>query len=411
MTSSPPAQAAARERPDYAGAMIALACGMAFMWTALFLAVMPTMKHVSGARDFVVYWATGQQLAHHANPYDPVVMGAIERAAGYAGKPGSYYMRNPPWSLPLALPLGFFSVQAAALPWSLFIFGLLVLSVRMLLKILGRPGGPVGLLGYAFPPALTCVIMGQTSLFLLLGLVLFLRLHRTRPFWAGAALWFCTLKPHVLLPFAVVLLVWIVVSRNWRILLGALAALAVSCGLTLCIDPSAFAQYLHWADRSGIGNEFIPCLSVALRDLVDPQAKWLVFVLCVPACLWALLYFRRHRQEWDWMEHGNLLVLISLVVAPYCWLYDQSLALPAVLLAVSRTRSRLALASIAALYLLVVIQPFYAAGLHSALYLWPAPAWLAWYWATRRLEADPDSGISSAAGTRPAAASRGAVHG
>jgi hypothetical protein len=379
-----------KRRNDFADAMVVLACVASLTLTTLFLAVMPLMRHLAGARDYIVYWSTGYQLVHHANPYDPVAMGEIERLAGYDGKPGSYYMRNPPWSLPLAWPLGFFGPRIAALPWSLLMLGLLAVCVRMLWKMFGAPGASrSGLhlewLGYCFPPALQCVIMGQTSIFLLLGLVLFLRLHRTRPFSAGAALWFCTLKPHLFLPFGLILLVWIVVERRYRIVAGAAAAIAASCALTWLIDPSAFAQYAHWAHTSGISNEFIPCLSVELRQLIDPSAKWLVLVLSALSGVWALAYYWPRRRAWDWLEHGSVLMLVSILVAPYCWIYDQSLALPALMYALWRSSSRAAVAALAILCTVVQLQPFWATvGLGSKWFLWPAPAWLVWYLVTVR---------------------------
>jgi len=36
----------------------------------------------SGTRDTSSFWATGQQLAHHANPYDEAAMTRIEHSAG-----------------------------------------------------------------------------------------------------------------------------------------------------------------------------------------------------------------------------------------------------------------------------------------------------------------------------------------
>jgi hypothetical protein len=72
---------------------------------------------------------------HHGNPYDPAVS-HIEHDAGFQGG-ASYYMRNAPWALPLALPLGYVSPMAAALPWSLLMLGLLAASVRILWKLLG----------------------------------------------------------------------------------------------------------------------------------------------------------------------------------------------------------------------------------------------------------------------------------
>jgi hypothetical protein len=373
---------ATRKRPDFAAASIAFAAGLAIAFTVVFLVVMPLVRTMAGEHDFVVYWATGQLLAHHANPWDAQLIGHVEHAAGLTVQ-GSFFMRNPPWALPLALPLGFLSVRAAAVPWSLLMLGLLIASVRTLFQILGRPASPLHLLGYAFPPALFCVMMGQTSLFLLLGLVLFLRLYRTRPFLAGAALWFCSLKPHLFLPLAAVLLVWMVVSRSYRILLGAVTAVAASCIVTWFIDPSAWPQYLHWAANSGIVHEPIPCLSVVLHNLLDPAAEWLVFLPAIVASVWALIYFWRHRHVWDWLEHGNLLMLVSLLVAPYCWIHDQVLALPALVYAAWRTPSRALLVVLAAVYVLLEIQSFDPTGLISPLYLWPAPVWLAWYLAAR----------------------------
>ena len=83
----------------------------------------------------------------------------------------------------------------------------------------------------AFAPALACLLAGQISLFALLGLVLFLRLHKTRPLLSGVSLWLCALRPHLFLPFCVVLILWIIATRSYKILLGALAALAMQCSV------------------------------------------------------------------------------------------------------------------------------------------------------------------------------------
>jgi hypothetical protein len=347
---------------------------------------MPFNPHLAGSRDFLVYWSTGQQLVHHANPYDWNALHSLEHSAGFTGDASAVaHMRNPPWMLPLVLPLGLMNAQAAALPWSLLMLGLLVFSVHSIWKSVGRPGTGLDWIGYGFPPALQCVLMGQSSEFLLLGLVLFLRLHRARPFWAGAALWFCSLKPHQFLPFTVVLLAWIVVSRSYRILWGATAAMAASCLLTLWIDPAAWTQYLQWAGASGIANEFIPCLGVVLRNLLRPSAEWVAFVPAAAGSLWAIRYYWLRRRQWDWIENGNMVMLVSLLVAPYGWIYDQSLAIPALLYGANRTRSRSLLAILGLLCLLIVVQSLLV-GQKSPLYLWPAPAWLLWYWLARRSE-------------------------
>ena len=358
--------------------LLALACTLPAVLTVLYLSVLPRNRHNVTNRDFIVYWATGQQLVHHGNPYDPVAIGRVEHAAGYTGE-GAYFMRNAPWALPFALPLSLLSPQAAALPWSLAMLCLLAVSVRTMWKILGSPEGHLDWLGYCFPPALFCVSIGQTSTLLLFGLVLFLRWHKTRPFAAGAALWFCTLKPHLFLPFALILLVWIVVERRFRILAGGIAAMAVGSMIMALVDPAAWPQYVHYMRTSGITHEFTANLGDLLRDSIHPSWDWIAFVPAIAGCLWALAWYWHRRRRWDWIEHGSLLMLVSLVVAPFGWIFDQSLAIPAILFAVTRAPSRAALATLAVLYVAVEVQLFSSIRMASHAYLWTAPAWLIWY--------------------------------
>jgi hypothetical protein len=381
--STPAGGAGTQAKPGFSDIVITIACALALTSTAVALLILPLGHGFAGSRDFAIYWATGRQLVHHANPWSGPAIGALERSAGFTGK-GAYFMRNPPWALPLTLPLGFFSARAAALPWSLLLLVVLAAALHALWKTFDRPRNPIDWLGYCFPPALICAAMGQTSLFALLGLALFLRFHRTRPFRAGAALWFCTLKPHLFLPWGVALLLWIVVSRRYRIVLGALSALAASCLVTEIVDPAAWTQYLQWAGSSRISHEAVPCLAVALRAWIAPSAPWLDFVPAGIACLWAIAYFWPRRHAWDWLDHGGLLLLVSLVAAPYCWINDQCLALPALLFAASRGTSRTLLAVLGSFCLLLELQVFAVGHLGSLWYLWPAPAWLAWYLAARR---------------------------
>jgi hypothetical protein len=362
---------------DFSVLFIAIACALAVIFTVLFLAFLPFSRETVARRDFIVYWATGQQLVRHGNPYDAAAISQIETTAGFQGG-ASYYMRNTPWALPLAWPLGYVSPMAAALPWSLLMLGLLAVSVRILWKSLGGVPNTLDWLGYCFPPALWCVNLGQTSILLLAGLTLFLSLHKRRPFAAGAALWFCSIKPHLFLPFAVVLLVWIFVARAWRVLAGAAAAFAAGALVTTLIDPAAWSQYAYYMRTSVITREFTPCLADLLRDSVHPAWEWLAFVPAILGCLWSLVYFWPRRHHWDWLEQGGLLVLVSLLVAPFGWIFDQSIALPAVLWGASRTSSRLLLSTLALIYIAIEIQ-LVRFDLHSAAYLWIVPAWLVWF--------------------------------
>lgn len=381
-----------KKQQDFSVLLIAIVCALGIVFTILFLAFMPTNRDLVAKRDFITYWATGQQLVHHGNPYDAAAVSRIEHDAGFKGS-NSYYMRNAPWALPLALPLGYVSPMVAALPWSLLMLGLLIASVRMIWKavmpISDPAAGHLEWLGYCFPPALFCVILGQTSILLLFGLALFLRLHKTRPFAAGAALWLCTIKPHLFLPFALVLLAWIVVTRSYRILLGSLTAFAAGAVVTSCIDPAAWGQYAYYMRTSVVTHEFTPCLGDVLRDSINPAWEWLAFVPCALGCIWALAYFWPRRYAWDWLDNGGLLVLVSLLVAPFGWIFDQTLAIPAILFAASRNPSRILLSALALIYLLIELQIGFHVELHSRAFLWTAPAWIVWYLLARASASRP----------------------
>ena len=365
---------------------VATICGLTAGFAAEAFCFALLSAQAPGTRDYVVYWATGQQVAHHADPYDGVALLKAERSAGFPASNQTLYMRNPPWTLLLVYPLGSIGARAGWVIWSLLLVGCLVSSVHLLWHMYGRPGNRRVLLGYSFAPALICLIYGQTSLLALLGLVLFLRWHGTRPFLAGISLWLCALKPHLFLPFGVVLLAWIIVSRSYKILAGAATALAASCALAFVIDPMAWSQYAQMVP-SGIETDFIPCLSFLLRHWTRPQSMWIQYIPAVVACAWAFLYFWQRRNHWDWTKDGTLVLLVSILAAPYCWLFDQVLAIPALLHGAFRTRSWNVLAALALATAMVEIALFYDVlrsatahlpAIHHWTY-WTAPAWLAWY--------------------------------
>lgn len=376
--ASKPERSAVPEKYDIADLSIAGVTGLAFTLIVLFLCVVPLTDIASG-RDFVVYWATGQQLVHHANPYDGKAMMRIEHSAGLTAQTGVMLMRNPPWALPLAYLLGFVGLRTGALLWSFALLACLVASVRLLWQMHGSPGNYLHWLGVSFAPAVLCLMMGQTSLFVLLGLVLFLRLHRSQPLLAGMSICICALKPHLFLSFGIVLLAWILFSRNYKILAGVTVAISASCAAAFCIDPSGWGDYAHMMRTTGAVTEQVPCLSVALRVWLSPQTMVLTYLPAVLGCVWALGYFWRRRHAWDWMKDGSMLMLVSLLTAPYSWIYDDCIAIPALLEGAYLTRSRKLLAILALASVLLEGEFFTSVKLFSFFYLWSAPAWLAWY--------------------------------
>ena len=339
----------------------------------------------AGSRDFVEYWASAHQLLHHADPYSSSAILKLEQSAGHPSDLPALVMGNPPPALPLVLPLGLFGPQIGESLWLLVLSACLVASVQVIRTMHGRPKNLLHVLGLSFAPALICLLTGQVSLFILLGLVLFLRLLRSHPFWAGASLWFCLLKPHLFLPFGAVLLLWIFLTRSYRVLAGTTSALAVSSIVITIIDPLVWTQYVQMMHLQRLDRLLMPSLGPTLRFYISPHTMWLQ---CLPAalgCVWAIAFYLKRRHEWDWIEDGSILMLVSLFVAPYSFLYDQPVLIPALLHRAYRTHSRTLLSILALSSAVIEIAVLCHLDMYSVFYLWTAPAWVIWYLCAARL--------------------------
>jgi hypothetical protein len=345
--------------------------------------VLTTSDKDTTKRDFIEYWEAGQQFVHGANPYDVTAALQLERAVGLEGEHPRVSW-SPPTVFVLLWPLGFVSAKTGSILWSIALLASLSISIWVIWILNGRPDSRLHLLGFMFAPVLACLMAGQIGIFLLLAVVLFLYFHRSKPFLAGAVLLPCAMKPHLFLPFALVLLLWVMNKKAYRTFAGFFSTLLASCALVLCVDIHVFSQYFQMMHTEKAVHMYAPTLSSVLRYLIAPSAVWPQFLLEAVACVWAVAFFRTRRNHWSWMDQGLLLLLVSAAVTPYGFFNDESVLLPAVLSGLYRAResgrSLLPLGLIAGAALIEVLN----FQLYSLFFLWTVPAWLAWYlYATR----------------------------
>jgi hypothetical protein len=351
-------------------------CGLVLLGAIFDLSL---TEQSAATRDFIGYWAAGQQIVHGADPYNADRVLQLEKAVGL-GNLQIKITPSPPIGLVLVLPLGFLSAKSGLVLWMLVELACLSLSLWAVWQLAGKPPSRLHLLGYLFAPALACFMAGQIGIFLLLGLSLFLLWRETRPFLAGAALLPMTLKPHLFLPIALVLLIWAILRRRPSIFVGLLAATAVSFALVLGFDPHILTQYTAMLHSNLIQDRFAPTLSAYLRWDIAPAAVWLEYLPTALATLWALGYFWSRRARWDWLQDGLLVVLVGVMCAPYAWLTDEAVLLPAVLLGIYRARATgRSLLPIALFAAVALIELYANVRITSWYYTWTAPAWLAWF--------------------------------
>jgi hypothetical protein len=338
----------------------------------------------AATRDFIGYWAAGRQIIHGTDPYDPQQVLRLEKAVGL----GSLQIKitpSPPVGLALVIPLGFLRAKSGLVFWMLAQVACISVALWILWLVQGRPNTRTHLFGYLFAPALACLMAGQLGIFCLLGIAVFLLWHDRRPFIAGAALLPLTLKPHLFLPVGLVLLFWVIWRRTPRVLVGLVAAMAASSAAVLLFDPQVWTQYVGMMRSNLMRDRFAPTLSAYLRWDIAPSAVWLEYLPAGAACVWALWYFWRRRDQWKWMEHGLTVLLVSVMCAPYAWLTDEAVLLPAVLVGVYRAiDTRRSLLPIAIFCAAALIELYADVRITSWYYTWTTPAWLAWYlYATR----------------------------
>src|SRR5215472_12865878 len=104
-----------------------------------------------GDKDFISYWAAGQQLAHHSNPYDTEAVFRLEHAKGMTSKAPNMLL-NMPNAFFLILPLALVNVKTGMGIWLLAFVGCLMASIRMLWIMFGRPDNALHFFGYVFAP-------------------------------------------------------------------------------------------------------------------------------------------------------------------------------------------------------------------------------------------------------------------
>ena len=201
--------------------------------------------------DFAEYWAAGRLNASGHNPYEPAAMLLEEREIGWQ-HPDPDMMYNPPWTLALAMPIGAVNFQIARSIW--------------------------------LPVQLVITLWCASTLWILYGGS---PIHRARA--CGLAL--------VWMPFVP----WTIVERRWKVLAGAIGAVAAASLVPMSTNPRVFGQYQYLIASVPPTLTFeSPNLATIFRAAMGTASSWPQFVpTCLGAVLVGLMWFRT-RADWDW---------------------------------------------------------------------------------------------------------------
>ncbi len=324
-------EADARLQP-FAGRAGFLSAGLATIVSVAFISLVVAVSIILTAKpdvaamsvDFRVFWGAAK-LAVAGEPLaalDPVRLGASHATYPDAYLPWLY----PPGFLLLVTPLGLLSFSTAFLVWTAAAYAAVTLAVRPFVAGIK----PVWVLLALAPAYLPTMLLGQTSLFWMAGLLAALAaLRAERWILAGVLIGCLTLKPQLglMIPFALLGL------GAWRTILAAVVTTMVLLGGPTLLYGLEYwsllkAVFVEHGDRMLYSCQSVRLMISPLYALcfygMGPQMalpiQWGIIALMMALVVW---FWRSDRAGFD-VKVAVLLIAI-LLSAPYLWYYEGAL--------------------------------------------------------------------------------------
>lgn len=311
------------------------------LWIAAIVtfAAGPGTRSIAGplkGADFVHFYTIGSMARTHRadSLYDFAALHRAQVALVPESDPELYVPVYPPQTALLFAPFSILPFAYATALWSLMTliaFGLIVRSAWRPVASSLHDRHFVFAAAAAFPPFWSLILHGQTTIIVLAAFWAgWLALERQRSFAAGLVFGLLLIKPQFAIPIAVI----VVVYRQWSMLLGAMASVAVQIG--------AVAVLLGWP----VVKAYAAFVPVILRqaDLLEPKPFQLhslhALTRLMPAWLdvplWGILSVivltiavRSWHTSAPLRVRLGIVILASVLVNPHVTIYDATvLALP-----------------------------------------------------------------------------------
>ena len=187
----------------------------------------------------------------------------------------------PAWVALLAAPFDLLGPDVGGRVW--IVYGLLCLLGGLYFAVRPRPVREV-LPAFASVPTALMMLNAQLDGIVVLGIGAAIAMW-SQPFLAGLALGLTLMKPQLVLPLGVGLLV----ARQWKAIAGWAAAGVVLLAATLILDPSWIVEWLgktRSTVQSGAREINLPHLAVLLPDAYQGVGLAVVTAIAVGVVVW-----------------------------------------------------------------------------------------------------------------------------
>ena len=293
--------------------------------------------------DFYLLWSAGALLHEGQNPYDLETFSHQLEAIGWPSTEFAKKFPHPVNTLWLYWMFALLPFKLSLALWSVAsLVAILACSSALIGALAIRGGGSKGLMLFSaalFPPTLGTIIWGQMNGVLLLGVTLFaVGWRNARYFLAGLSLSLVTLKPHLFVPFSLVIFISELRLRRAMCLLGCAMGFALQVGIACAIAPDCLAWYVQ--SFNGHLDESLRICGATLGQLVECSSSLRVVrpALLVVGALLSLWLVRRRGYSLETLL--GVVLPISVCVAPYSWMHSFVVLIPNFLLLLERFGTR-----------------------------------------------------------------------
>jgi hypothetical protein len=285
--------------------------------------------------DFFSLWAAGRLLGSGKNPYNEVEWLNIHRAEGAAWVSDPTFLYPLPLAM-LFIPLGFLSLQQASILWLSLSQIMIILSVYLCSRMVDWDRWksyflPLLLSAALFRAVILTIRNGQLGAFLLLCVSLgFYCWSHKQPLLSGFFLGFLFLKPPITGLFLAVLILWFIIRKSWKTLVGMVVTIGSLITISTLIQPSWMMEWLLIGQgKALLTGGTTPTLWGLTAVVIHQPVLWFWISLSLSFILMGIgfIFLLRAKPKRETMYLTAILLPLSLFTTPYLWAYDQILLL------------------------------------------------------------------------------------
>jgi len=318
------------------------------LWTSIERTA-PSFFHNVGSIDVLQYRSAATLFLRGLNPYNKTLISDVQQKTWH-GEPNAIpvIFYTPPMLLSLVFPMALLSFKLSVYLWLSLMFALSIESCVLCYNLFDskRKESRTVKFGLAFFfltffPFYTSFYFGQLSPLLLFGLVLSLvcfdRGNKgvVNNFLGGICLSVTFLKPHLLYLLYIYIFITSIREKEWKTLAGMLSGIIVLIVFPVLYNPKIITYFFHSIKSPPVFWK-TPTLGSLLQSIDQSHGIILRFLPSILAGSLLVLTLFLNKSNSSNTTKIYYLLPLSLVTAPYGWIYDQMLLAPVIFFIFSR---------------------------------------------------------------------------